>query len=64
MIMKKPPLVISSFAGIVLGVVGIACLFVSDRMFETGDGVYVSVGHRSIELADHSIGDLTTGRGE
>ena len=51
-------------AGIVVGVGGLVSLVVSERLFETEDGIYVTIGHRTIALPDGSIGDLGTCRVE
>ena len=53
--------VIASIASLALGTIGLACLVVSARVFETSDGFYVTFASRTYALPDSGmLGDFGT----
>jgi hypothetical protein len=61
MIVKKSLRVLAAISGIALGAIGLACLVVSARVFETSDGFYVTLGSRTYALPDRGmLGDFGT----
>ncbi|MFO0953545.1 MAG: hypothetical protein U0835_20810 [Isosphaeraceae bacterium] len=59
--MKKSPAVVAAISSLALGGVGLACLVVSARVFETIDGFYVTFASRTFELPDNGmLGDYGT----
>ena len=59
--MKRPLLLMSTLAGLVWGVAGVACIVISGRIVETEDAFCVTFGSRTFRLPESGLlGDRNT----